>query len=787
MYERPIIAPSGLTELTDYDKDDEILVVRDGKVRRKSALVATPAFASRAAAEAASVPAVVMEISYPVTLKVSSGNAIRHVVRFVRDTGSLTAATGALVTADGQVWVPAGDPTPLHFGQDSMGVSSWTGSVPTPYLLSDVFASLGAAQAVYPEAAALTETVDSQAFQKCTDYIRSNRVLAHGGLENSLNSVNNAFGQVRIVIPQGVYYLNRTWDLTGIEFGFAAWNLHFEQATILGITPNKPLIDFMGSRNCQFTGVGIIDGLWTSAGICRMAMQFSIDNSRTSADCHSFNGARIHVKGRWKLAGAYNHSSEYMGFGSLGLIVSNDLDSRVRHCDFDGSDGTSFTANEEVTWAGSGSGFVKRVTGTTTGRIEIRVVSGTLADNTQITGQTSGKVADINGTPVAEPSGEGPDGRSYCLVMDGDNYWGVTSDYQTAPATDTAFSFLRCHGVLDLRHTGRGDALWICRAFYHDYTNSYFVSTDPDGGAAIVAFSNTSNSGLDGLVLDVHNESDMGDTDASTGLDYGVRFDAANAGANVVVSGWKWRRNKAQISLAQFFAGTNVTSVKIYGDIEVNEVGRDAGQVMFSDPAAFSVYGRLSCLADGTGPFFNVSSLADVGGDVFCDDRTSSNVRHASAQYRLIDADGNTEFINGFKIDGVDIHLEEGTFTPTLTDGTTSATLSSANGYYQRVGNWIRGTFRVVASDITGLAGGLYIGLGSLPDGSGVGSAGGGEITRAANLNMAGTTSLNTIVFNGDNRLTLQQFDATTGTTTLAASEITSTTELHGTFSYRVA
>jgi len=787
MTNRPIITPDALSSEAIAADTDSFIVERAGNLIRSPAGpfdARSNTFTSRTAAEAATVPASVDLIRYPVTINVTSGNDTQHIVEFVRDTGSLTAATGALATADGQVWVPAGAPTPLHFG--AMGVASWSGGVPTPNLLSDVFANLAAAQAVYPEASALTETVDDMAFQKCADYVRDNRVFARGGQEVALSSVNNTGSLIKIKIPMGAYYLTRTWDLTEFRFGYTPWNLHLDGATIFGLVPDKPVIDMLGSRLCQITGTGTIFGLWTSDGVSRIGIQVGITNDRNSGDGHSFAGAKIKIAGRWKLAAWYNHASEYVSFGDMGLLAFNDLDHRVRHCSFDGSGGTSFTLNEEVTWTGGGSGFVRRSFGTTSGTIEIRVVSGTLADNTQITGATSGKVADIDGTPVQEPQGEGTDGRSYCVVQDGDNYWGVTSDYVTAPAADTAFSFLENYGVLDARHTGRGDALWVCRAFNHDYSHSYFVSSDPDGGAGIVLFSNTSATALDGITFSSHIETDAEDTDATTGLDYSVKFEAASAGTDVVVKGFGWRRNKAQVSLAQFYAGTNVDSVKIYGDINVDQVGRDAGQVMFSDPADFSVYGNITCFEDGTGPFFNISSLADVGGTVTCNARASANVRHASATYLLRDATGESEFMGTHKFNGIDFEVVESTWTPTLTDGSNTATTSSASGHYSRNGRWVTLYGVIVCTDVSSLSGGVLIG--GLPlTSSGAGLAGGGSVLRALNLSTTAGHNLTAVVENGATTAVLNEYDGTGGTTPFNATKLTNTTTLEFEITYRVA
>src|SRR6056297_1404874 len=117
MTNRPIITPDALSSEAIAADTDSFIVERSGNLIRSPAGpfdARSNTFTSRTAAEAATVPASVDVIRYPVTVKVTTGNDTNHVVECVRDAGSLGVTTGALATADGQVWVPAGVPTPLH-------------------------------------------------------------------------------------------------------------------------------------------------------------------------------------------------------------------------------------------------------------------------------------------------------------------------------------------------------------------------------------------------------------------------------------------------------------------------------------------------------------------------------------------------------------------------------------------------------------------------------------------------------------------------------------------------
>jgi hypothetical protein len=598
-------------------------------------LAALRPYASRADAVAATVP--------PLVTRILVNTLSGFTVTYIAD-----ASGTALTTAGGRTWSPDGPATPQHFG--SFGALRVSNPA-APYLLSDVYGTLAAAQAVYPKATALTETVDDMACQLMVDYLRANFFQAQGGLEVNRNTADNSGQQTAFLWPLGTYYLTRPLDLTGIRFGHTFWEMRGDGAVIMGCTPGKPILDLTGSRKCLFSGVAIIVGVWTANGVSRSAIQVGRSVATVAADSHNHEGG-WEIKGRFSLGGLHNYASEDFRFGAM--AIKNTLDPRVYHCGFDGSDGSLvFATNEAVTWdAGASTGFVKLVTSaTSSGQVAIRFVSGTpLADNDVIVGGTSGKTAIINGAPVKEPDGEGPSGRSYCLVQDGDNYWGLESDYQPNPAADTPASFLRNVGHVDCRHTGQGDAMFLCRESNHDYRNAYLVSNDPDGGTAVVAFANTSARVLTGALFDVHLETDEGDMDASTGIDYGFVIDSVTAGRNVTIDGHLFRTNTIHPQIAAYSASSNVDSVIMkMCEIEVDRVNRDVGQILFSTAAKFSFYGgNIVCNEDGIGPFLNLSALADIGGSVVvCPAIGSANVRHATGKYMLMDNAGSMALMNG--------------------------------------------------------------------------------------------------------------------------------------------
>lgn len=573
---------------------------------------------------------------------------------FVYDAGSSATADAGMVIAplvgSGRFLRQTDRITPQVFG--SLGAMKVIAPV-APYLLSDYYASLALAQADYPKATALTQTIDDMACQAMVDHVRANIYFARGNQEISRNHANNGGLVVRMIFPRGVYYLTRPLDLTGIETRDSVWELSAESAVILGATTDKPIMDFTGARRCNFSGTAEIVGIWVAAGVPLCGIKLGRAGDGTSADTHVFTGA-WQIKGRYSLGALYNYASEDVRYGVTS--AKNDLDNRVYHITFSDSDAVKTFGNlETVTWdAGASTGIAKYITfDTVSGGVAIRLVSGSAptAGDT-ITGVTSTKVATVD-SAIQEPAGVGPDGRSYVMVQDGDNYWAVGSDYQDDAAADTPASFLRNTGTIDIRHTGRGDAMWCSAGRNHNWQDSYIVADDPDGGAGVVGFANTETNVLTGFLFDVHVETDGADTDGSTGLDYGVKFEAADPGTAISCIMFEWRRNTVHPQTAMFFAGTNVASVNFsLCKIVVQRISRDVGQVMFSNPALFTFNGILSCPENGTGPFFNVSSLAGVTGTVTCGSVASSNVKHPTSKYILQDVIGGMVLHNGSEVSG---------------------------------------------------------------------------------------------------------------------------------------
>ena len=576
-------------------------------------------------------------------------------------------------------WREFGALTPQHCG--SLGILK-SENPAVPWLLSDFYDTLASAQAIYPKATTLDHTVDDMAFQRMVDVLRGETYRATGGQEME-RGIGSTVGQVtRYVFPRGRYYLTRPVDMTDIRTGHSFWNLHSEGAVIMGCTPGKPIFDLVRSRKCLLTGVCNIVGVWTEAGVSRSGIQFGRGVATEAADSHTHTGG-WEIAGRFSLAAIHNYASENVRFGAMS--GKNVLDHRVHHCDFADSDDTLvFLNGEPVTW-GSGSGTVAYARNdTASGQVAIKVETGSPPGNsTVITGGTSEKVATISGDPRQEPMGEGPGGRSYVLVQDGDNYWDMKSDYRAVPPKDTPGSFLRNVGTVDLRHTGRGDASWFSRPQNHDYTNSYFVCTDNEGGAAVVGFANTSDDVLLGCTFDSHIESDMGDLDPNTGLQHTFKFAAAST-RDLTLDHFRFVVNNVHSTFGVFRATSSVSNVKITAsEIEIEAVRRDVGKVLFSPTAKFSFYGgSIKVSAPGVAPFVNISNMADIGGSIVTvHDVAAANVRHPTGSYVLMDMDGRMQLRNlrDLTVSGVLGYRAQAGTGGTVTQETSKATPVTIN------------------------------------------------------------------------------------------------------------
>ena len=115
--------------------------------------------------------------------------------------------------------------------------------------------------------------------------------------------------------------------------------------------------------------------------------------------------------------------------------------------------------------------------------------------------------------PIMTNNESGPD--TYCLVQDGNNEFGLASDYITienAPGTPVSFNENLFTGLNALKNGATGPVIYLRRTTRHMFVRSYASTTD---GHAITV--NTDSGGHSLLHLDVHCE--------TTGLETCVYFE----------------------------------------------------------------------------------------------------------------------------------------------------------------------------------------------------------------------------------------------------------------------
>lgn len=112
----------------------------------------------------------------------------------------------------------------------------------------------------------------------------------------------------------------------------------------------------------------------------------------------------------------------------------------------------------------------------------------------------------------------------------------------------------------------------------------------------------------------------------------------------------------------------------------------------------------------------------------------------------------------------------EGTWTPTLTDGTNTCTASSATGSYTRVGNLVFASGQITLSSVNGVTGNLYIG--GLPFQINAAVLG-GSINQASGMALVSSTAITLYGNSGDNKAYLQRAASPAGTLTVTGAHLT--------------
>lgn len=552
---------------------------------------------------------------------------------------------------------PFGDATPQHWGSTAYGDEQCDPN--DGARLADWPALLAAAQDAYPGEDWQGRTVDDYAMQACLDHSRRT-VAFRTNTDPFVAESRGSFGLLKVsnsraVWPRGFYCLTR--DLDGTEFGDGTnlWSIVSEGAVVYGMGgAGQIVLDFTGSRGQSLQGPLTVVGVWTPDGVPLVGIKYGRNASGQAADNNGIDGA-VKATGRFALAPFYNYASE--DFRLAQLHAYNALDPDRWHASASpGAGSAAFVKREVVAYSGGGSGLY--VYGRANAPMDVAVQH--VADprpqaGETITGQTSGAVATLTSDPLFEPVGAGRGGRSFGVVLDGENYWDVRSKYTATPPKDTAASFICHHLNVDSRHVGKGDAVWTCRTKGLDLGKSYLVSEDDRGGSAIVAMANLSPVVLDHFAFEGHSETAHADADPLTGMQNLVSIETARAPEDRRLSApglrIRCRKTQAQGAVLRLpeeaeFTGDGGFTLDATCEVHVGSITvTNQTRLVRGAVGRFRSYGTLSQGFVSPG-FLNVAQFEDVGGTIITPTPDDPQLRHATGGFELRDLTGRAERYN---------------------------------------------------------------------------------------------------------------------------------------------
>ena len=177
---------------------------------------------------------------------------------------------------------------------------------------------------------------------------------------------------------------------------------------------------------------------------------------------------------------------------------------------------------------------------------------------------------------------------SYCLIIDGNNYYGAISDYQTVITGDTPVSCIQHTFVnADIRKLEGGPTIAMARAHQVRFIGSYAASYDD----YIVTFFDD-GFGFLSHDYDLHCETSSG----ASGV-FGVfRFTAQGTETSTTVQGFSYRDHNCHVSNHVCNTGGTITSVNLHdADIRIGkfQVGTPT-QGLFQTDSEYTVLGHLA-------------------------------------------------------------------------------------------------------------------------------------------------------------------------------------------------
>lgn len=517
-------------------------------------------------------------------------------------------------------WVPLGAATPQHFGSTG-DIKERLGNRVYGWALSDYYSTLAEAQAVYPKATNLSETVDSHAMQRMIDAVRDLADYAGSGETGAFRVAGGPIFWFRFpALSQ--YVINRTVDITDIRPRlYDTVTFAGEGAYFFIQTTGEAGLDFLGTQQLRLRGFTLACEVLRGEGCPREGMLWGRTSTGDGAGGHVVTKDVI-VKGRMTLAALHCYGSEVIDNAG---IFQNDLDPLELEADYDTLTGT-IVANETCTWAGGGTGKVLGVS-TSASTVAIREDDSSatpLGDDVVVT--TSGGATFTVRDVYYHPQGE-DNGVSYGAVYTGKNVFGTNSQYATNAAIGDAVSFIDNRIRTGPRHAGYGSAMYIDNQSANwDLSGCYCVAKHPDLATVRVMFYGSGTwDGFDFSMFDT--ESDEGDTDPTTGQGYEYEFVSDTARA-VTIRTMQFSIHRPKFGYAFFKAGTNINSVAMQGcHIEVGTGGRDSGQTLFDDASLYSFSGTIYAPSPVNSSFLNISDLAEFKGILHCDDAYAASVQ----------------------------------------------------------------------------------------------------------------------------------------------------------------
>lgn len=495
---------------------------------------------------------------------------------------------------------PLGTYTPQHFGSPAE-IKERVSERAYGYTLADRFSTLAAAQAIYPKATALTETLDRHSAQRMIDALRAYAVPEGTG---PLLPWRQDAKRIAFHFPGGEYVIDKSLDFTGIRGSVGMWDLTGDRAVIYHQAVGETCFDLLNSTRCRMRGFIILGEVIRGSGCPRSAILIGRGSAGTSSGEHSIRD--IEFAGAFTLGYIHDYASEVVDIDDI--IGTNHLDPRQTILDLNSLSGDP-AAGETVSWT-SGTGTIVSEDGT---YAIIQVDSGSAAITNGIAMTASGGATWTAGSPYAMPDGEWTGARSFCVVIDPDNKFGTGSVHTTNASVDDAASHIDTAIGGQIVHSGRGDPFYIGCGARQVRVTAYIASTgDDDGAAGFTVNSNQSNALID-FHATVLTESDGGDTSADTGIDYGIRFTTDSA-TTLSCFECSLHQTIANPAIGNFHAESGLTTVNQYGwNISIGNVGSGPSSRRMwaaSSVSKFRFNGFLSFTDDANPDYLNIADLS---------------------------------------------------------------------------------------------------------------------------------------------------------------------------------